>query len=123
MSHEDIATWMRTVRDPAEAAKEPRVTVAVKGAAASYEIALLPDGRWAVRIQTRCEPGSNLGCPWQACATRQECVRCFLEVAHWHFDRPGHTDREEAAHAKMRKALARLQEPVQQPLFAPKEIA
>ncbi len=63
------------------------VTAASGGASAAYEIAPLPDGRFAVRFRIEYSSGSMSGhaCPWTAFSTRDECLDHFLQAARSHF--------------------------------------
>lgn len=88
---DEIDVWMETVRDPADEASEGERTIDVrKGlATAAYEVAPLPDGRWAVRL--RCQhQASELGAlalPWRAFPTREECLAFFVQTAREFFAR------------------------------------
>lgn len=81
--------WVRTVRDPAQRSNEGTRTIAVlnQAAWASYRIALLPTGTWAIQIDCsyHCGDCRGLGIPWTQSPTREECLDRFLEVARRHF--------------------------------------
>lgn len=80
--------WAETVRDPATKASEGKRCIRVgKDASASYDIAPLPDGRWAVKVRYAYEVGDNstFSTPWVAFATRGECLEFFREGARLHF--------------------------------------
>ena len=79
--------WVAEVRDPAKAASEGVRTLKVKDAEASYEVAQLTGGRWALRFKCEYRTGdvSSFGTPWRAFATREECVAHFLAEARRHF--------------------------------------
>ncbi len=81
--------WKRDVRDPAGRSTEGvrRVGSRDGKAVAEYEIAPLPDGRWAVRLTCQFRTGdcSGIGIPWSDFATREECVALFLSFARQHF--------------------------------------
>ena len=88
---EAFERWVQDVRDPANAATEGRrtITSANKRASASYEIAPLPDGRWAMKLSCDYKSGtmSSVGSPWTAFESRDECVTSFLQSAKSHFSR------------------------------------
>ena len=81
--------WVATVRDPAQANTEgTRKLSVIHGAAtADYEIAPLPNGRWAVTVDCcyHCGNFCGIGTPWTEFASREECVESFLETARNHF--------------------------------------
>jgi len=86
--HCEFAEWVETVRDPATKASEgKRILRAGKNAEASYEIAPLPDGRWAVKVRYtyHCGDCASLGCPWCAFESRAACLAHFLDGAWDHF--------------------------------------
>jgi hypothetical protein len=100
----DRDPWQTEVRDPAEQASEGvRTTHAGKEADASYEIAPLPDGRWAVKVTCRYHRGncSAIGTPWVARESREACLAYFLALARDHF-------REEACSLVQQKAARRM---------------
>ena len=72
--------WMRDVRDPAEIAAEGKRTLTAGGASASYRIAQLPDGTWAICIQTKLEMVTGMTIPWRVLPTRV-LRRALREVA------------------------------------------
>lgn len=82
--------WATTVRDPAINASEGvRRLVAHGGkASAEYEIAQLPDSRFAIRIRCQYDCGtmSGKGCPWTPFDTRQACLDYFLTTVRSHFE-------------------------------------
>ena len=57
---------MSEVRDPATKASEGVRTIRVRDAEAEYEMAPLPDGRWAVKVRVAYEKGNcaGIGTPW-----------------------------------------------------------
>jgi len=96
--------WKREVRDPAEASPEPRVEIKVKGASASYRLAPLPDGRWAIQFDLAYQVGDvhGHGSPWHAHADRQACLDAFLAAARQHF-----RGKKEGTQAKAQASMAR----------------
>src|SRR4051812_38676683 len=78
---------MRDVRDPAEQAAEGWRTLSAGGATASYRIAALPDGTWAIHIKTQLEMVSGMSIPWRVLPTREEAVAYFLDEARRFFER------------------------------------
>ncbi|MCA9112862.1 MAG: hypothetical protein KDA52_23115, partial [Planctomycetaceae bacterium] len=84
--------WCREVRDPALANSEGVRTIepANKRAEVQYEIAPLPDGRWAVWWSHRFHFGTLTGAshPWTACATRQACLDLVLKTSRAMFATP-----------------------------------
>lgn len=77
---DDFDVWVREVREPATYASEgPRRIVAggKRGAECEYEIAPLPDGRWALRYDFSFPGYSGGSCPWESYQTREECVVAF----------------------------------------------
>lgn len=79
--------WVREVRLPAEKASEGLRAIHVQGAKADYEIAQLPDGRFAITFHCTYSTGDmqGYGCPWTAYQTREKCLEVFLEAARNHF--------------------------------------
>lgn len=81
--------WVRTVREPAARASEGRRTLVATngGAYGEYEIAPLPDGRFAIRFILQYDSGNMAthACPWTAYASRDDCLTIFTEAAHRHF--------------------------------------
>jgi len=88
----DFEVWTQTVRDPANVAAEGlrRMTSRNGKAVAEYNIAPLPDGRWAVqtRLEYCCGDFSGVGTPWTALPTRQDCIDLFRSAAIRHFSQP-----------------------------------
>jgi hypothetical protein len=122
-SDEAFERWVATVRDPAGKANEGRRTFkAGKHAEASYEIAPLPDGRFAIRVEYafRCGNCGSHRSPWTAFANRQECLAYFLEGARHHFEDSRHITSgvQEKAREKM---AARLQRVFVEPKAEPPE--
>jgi hypothetical protein len=87
--HEELETWIATVRDPArERSEGERVVRTADGKAeARYEIALLPDGRFALHFGVQYHCGDHRGwfVPWTTFGTREECVVAFLEKSRRFF--------------------------------------
>lgn len=83
--------WARTVRDPARQASEGirRLITANRKASAEYEIAPLPDQRYALHFRLSYHSGtmSGHGSPWEAYENREGCVDAFLAAAQRHFGR------------------------------------
>src|SRR5437870_10873546 len=105
MPDPDFDTWARAVRDPAMAASEGERTIKVNGAEARYQIAPLPDGRYAVRFRVAYLLGDHnaWSTPWHAFATREEALNHFIDRAREHFSR-GVTGTQE----EVRKRMLRL---------------
>src|SRR5687768_1083142 len=83
----DTDAWRREVHGPAEQTSEGRRTLEAGGARASYRIAPLPDGRWAVSVETSLESVGGMRIPWRVLPTREECVAWFVELARDFFER------------------------------------
>jgi hypothetical protein len=85
--HAAHETWVQTVRDPADAATEGVRRIMVRNALAEYEVAPLPDGRWALQYRLEYQTGDCFGhsSPWGAYVSREACVAAFLEAAQEHF--------------------------------------
>lgn len=81
---------MQTVRDPAQQATEGLRVIAAQGAEASYQIALLTDGRYALKYSLEYKTGdySSHSSPWHPFDTREECVEAFVAAAKRHFTPP-----------------------------------
>ena len=104
--------WVETVRDPAQEVSEGiREVIVLNGAAtASYEIAPLPDGRWAVtvRCEYHCGHCHGAGIPWTEFPIREDCLEFFLNTARRHFGQPVGRDGSEPqrnAQTEMRRLL------------------
>ena len=80
--------WTEAVRDPANETTEGirRLITANQKATAEYEIASLPDGRFAARWRLSYHSGnmSGHGSPWSPHPDRQACVDAFLTAARRH---------------------------------------
>lgn len=87
--HDEFDTWVREVRQPAARANEGvrRIETRTRDAIAEYEIAPLPDGRWALctHMEYRTGDGRGIAWPWQEFGSRDECVAEFLSRAKRHF--------------------------------------
>ena len=104
--------WIETVRDPARRASEGvRELIVLNGAAtASYEIAPLPVGRWAVtvRCEYHCGHCHGAGIPWTDFPSREDCLEFFLNRARRHFGRPvgcDGSDLQRNAQTEMKRLL------------------
>lgn len=86
----DFQEWATTVRDPARKASEGVRRLLESGgkASAEYELAQLPDGRFAIRMSCQYDCGTMSGraCPWTSFDTRQECLDYFLATVRNHFN-------------------------------------
>ena len=84
--------WMETVRDPARRASEGvrELIVLNRAATARYEIAPLPEGRWAITVgcEYHCGHCHGGGVPWTEFPSRDECIELFLNTARHHFGQP-----------------------------------
>lgn len=109
--------WVETVRDPATAATEGVREVATRGntAVASYEVAPLPNGRWAVRVRCEynCGDYHGIGTPWTDFPTRDDCIDFFLTTARRHF---GHSV-DSRSSSIQREAQAEMKRLLQPGLF------
>ncbi len=85
----EYENWVRAVRDPATEKSEGERALKTTSdkATASYEMASLPDGRYAIRYRCEyhCGNYSGVGYPWTAEETRQKCLDLFLSGAKRHF--------------------------------------
>lgn len=105
-------TWVETVRDPAAVNTEGlrEFSVLNRAAVASYEIAPLPDQRWAITVHCSYNCGNHLGIgiPWSDFPGREDCVEFFLTTARHHF-RPQHSsdfsERQQQAQQEMKRVL------------------
>lgn len=86
---EKYQDWINNVRDPANANSEgERLLQSANGkATASYEIAPLPDGRWAIRMRCdyHCGCCMGRGSSWATYDSREACIDYFLKIARNHF--------------------------------------
>jgi len=101
--------WVKAVRDPATKASEgKRVLRAGKDAEASYQIAALPDGRFAVKVRYSYGSGncSTASSPWCALESRDACLAYFLDGARDHFSDIRHIAHE--GQLKAQKKMAAL---------------
>src|SRR5258706_106316 len=89
LRHEAFEHWAATVREPASERSEGVRTIRTsdRKAEAEYEVAPLPDVRFALHfgVQYRCGDCHGHSEPWTAYGTREECVAKFLKQAHEHF--------------------------------------
>jgi hypothetical protein len=96
----DTDAWMRDVRNAAEIAAEGKRTLTAGGATASYRIAQLPTGKWAICIQTKLEMVTGMTIPWRVLPTREEAVAYFLQEAKAFFERETRLKSGKAQHRK-----------------------
>jgi hypothetical protein len=96
----DTGAWIHNVRNPAEKAAEGKRTLTAGGASASYRIAQLPDGQWAICIQTKLEFVSGMTIPWRVLPTREEAVAYFIVEAKAFFERETRLKTGKAEHRK-----------------------
>lgn len=109
----EFRRWVKNVRDPAALSTEGfREILVLNGAAtANYEIAPLPDLRWAVTVHCSYNCGNHhgVGIPWSDFSTRDECVEFFLKSARHHF-RPQQlsdfSERQHQAQREMKRLLS-----------------
>lgn len=78
--------WCETIRDPAFQSSEGIRRIEEGPASVEYEIAPLPDGRWAVRYECSCGI-SGVHCPWNPYPTREDALDAFLAAARAWFER------------------------------------
>lgn len=100
--------WVAEVRDPAKQNTEGVREIRVKGAAAEYEVAPLPDGRWAVHwcLQYTSGDCSGQALQWTALETRETCLETFRERAVRHFAAEPLLDQQQKARLAMLEKLA-----------------
>jgi hypothetical protein len=93
----------KTVSEPAERAKKEGIRRITCGPAiAEYDLACLPDGRTAIRIQCRVESSSGMTIPWRAFPTRDEAIDFFRREVVAFFKREGKLTKDrEAARKKI----------------------
>lgn len=78
--------WCETILDPAFASSEGIRRIEEGPASVEYEIAPLPDGRWAVRYE--CSHGiAGIHCPWGPYPTREAALDAFLTAGRAWFAR------------------------------------
>lgn len=89
-SHQKFQEWVEQIRDPAKHASEGRrvVSAANGKASAEYEIARLPDGRYATRVccEYRCGNFRGQSQPWSVFESREQCLEHALQIARQHFE-------------------------------------
>ena len=92
--HDEFDRWVATVRDPASEASEGIRIIGSRElkAEAFYEIASLPDGRYALTFgfSYLSGDGRGHGSPWNAYDGRESCVATFLDAARRYFSQPIH---------------------------------
>jgi hypothetical protein len=109
----EFRRWVECVRDPASANTEGlrEVSVLNGAAVANYEIATLPDHRWAVTVHCSYNCGNHhgVGIPWSDFSTRDDCVEFFLNTARHDF-RPQRlsdfSERQHQAQREMKRLLS-----------------
>jgi hypothetical protein len=103
----EFRRWVENVRDPAVLNTEGFREIAVlNGAAvAKYEIAPLPDQRWAMtaRCSYNCGNHHGVGIPWSDFSTRDDCLEFFLRTARHHFRPQQLSDFSERQHQAQRE--------------------
>jgi hypothetical protein len=117
---------MATVRVPAEKASEGVRALKVAGANASYEIAPLPDGRWAVKLRCEytCGDMHAVSIPWRVGASREECLNFFLSQARDHFGTRFLGPSPQSGQKKAQAAMSRLLDEAKrfvEPVAVPRE--
>lgn len=104
----EFDVWVQEVRDPAEAASEGTRTIRTsKWDKLEYEIAPLPDGRWALTWDMDCARGGQ-GKPWTAYETRELAIAGFLDAATRFLTNRSNHFQSPAEIAKANKLLAKL---------------
>ena len=109
--HEEHDKWVRDVRDPAIENSEGLRVIEVDGASAEYEIAQLPDGRYAISSSLCYDCGDyhGSGSPWSALESREACLEAFMNRARSHFSEKlpdgSVTDKQQQAQKVMSQAL------------------
>jgi len=100
--------WQKTIREPAERTKEGLRKLDCGSSTAEYQMATLPDGRFAIRFSCRIEFTTGMSVPWRAFPTREEAVAFFRQEATSFFKREKglRKDREQA-----RRKIVQLLEP------------
>jgi hypothetical protein len=105
--------WCETVRDPANTSTEGirEIKSDNDSAVSQYEVALLPNGKWAVRIRCeyRCGNYSGMGTPWTDFPTRTHCIAYFLTMARRHFGNdvdPTKSTKQKSAQLSINERLA-----------------
>ena len=103
----EFRRWVESVRDPASANTEGRREILVPNGAAvaNYEIAQLPDKRWAINVHCSYNCGNHhgVGIPWSDFSTRDDCVEFFLRTARHHFRPQQLSDFSERQHQAQRE--------------------
>ena len=104
--------WTEMVRDPAQRQSEGvrELIVLNRAATASYEIAPLPNERWAITVgcEYRCGHCHGAGVPWTDYSSRDECIEFFLNTARHHFGQSigcDGSDLQRKAQAEMNRLL------------------
>ena len=105
--------WVENVRNPAQVNTEGsrELVVLHRAATAEYQVASLPNGRWAVTVHCSYHCGNchGVGVPWTDFSKREECLEFFLMTARHHFksrlDFDG-SDLQKLAQNEMRRELS-----------------
>lgn len=88
---DEFNKWVAEVRDPADQSSEGvrRLVTRCGKASAEYEVARLPNGRWALQTSVEYHTGDccSTSCGWAEIGTREECIAEFLLRARLHFRR------------------------------------
>jgi hypothetical protein len=108
----EFRRWVENVRDPAATTTEGlrEISVLNGAAVANYEIAQIPDQRWAVTVHCSYHCGNHhgVGIPWSDFSTRDDCLDFFLRTARHHF-RPQQgsdfSDRQQQTQREMTQLL------------------
>ena len=105
--------WCETVRDPANTSTEGirEIKSDNDSAVSQFEVALLPSGKWAVRVRCeyRCGNYSGVGTPWTDFPTRDHCIAYFLTTARRHFGNdvdPTKSPKQKSAQLSINERLA-----------------
>ncbi|MDB5344210.1 MAG: hypothetical protein JWP89_2587 [Schlesneria sp.] len=80
-----FTAWCETIRDPARASTEGPRRLTAGNAKAEYQIAPLPDGRFAITCHFSATD-SGMGTPWTLGKSREECVDYFLAMGRTFFE-------------------------------------
>jgi hypothetical protein len=103
----EFRRWVESVRGPAALNTEGlrEITVLNGAALANYEIALLPDQRWAVTVHCSYSYGNHhgVGIPWLDFSARDDCLEFFLRTARHHFRPQQPSDFSERQHQAQRE--------------------
>ncbi len=102
--------WIKNVRDPAQRNSEGvrRLQSGDGKATAEYEVAPLPDGRWAMQISLayHCGDMEGVSVPWTEYESRESCIDQFESRAKRFFRKPiddGGNEAQQLARKEMLK--------------------